>query len=829
MPNIHDCLDLAVQGGGLSRSHADQAKVEYDQLVARYETVMPRHQAEVTARANLKEATSRARRSRRHMVLNQLQTLQRIKSLLGDMNDPSKAVLDMFETTPGSAYKGQNFEFSWRSIRARIRHDLREALEEVGTNVFTSSKNPAMLSDIMRELHGQSTGSVNAKAYSDAITGVQGWLRQMYNAHGGDIGELANYGTRHTHDGRAIEAAGFDTWRGEIFDKLDWSRIVDLGTGKPFVVAKGARPMQAEADAFLKRIYDNIVTGGWNTREAGLTQGGKALYKKHDDARVLHFKDGDTWMAYNKVYGDGDPLTAIVSSLDQMGREIALMKVFGPNPNAGLEFAIQTTQKRAATSGNPKLRKRVEASAKHARVLMHHATGLNNQAVHEGWAKGFSTSRHLLVATRLGSAIWSSVTDLATITSGSVAMGRNPANILTHAVKMMSSTASVKSAARAGFALETLMSVGTSSARMTNDVVANDIASRMSGFVIRAQGLAAWTDRMRLAVQMDTAGHLADNVGRSFADVDPMLRNLMERNGITARDWEALSEPGALFKQGDADFVAPYWWLEHQSTLPRAEAEGLAIRLQAALEDQQELFVPSKRLRSTGAVMGDTRPGTVIGELARSSVGFKNYVLSLTMGQIHLFNSLPSPQAKAGYLATMLSSTLILGALAIQLKEMVKARDPRPMDSNAFWLAAMLQGGGLGIFGDFFFSEQNRFGGGLATTIAGPLVGTVADFANFGASNIKLAADGKETKFGGDGADLVRRNTPVLSSFWPTRVAYDRLVADRLQMMLDPDAEARMRRAEKSQERTFGNASWWQRGQTAPSRAPDFSNILGDR
>jgi len=534
-------------------------------------------------------------------------------------------------------------------------------------------------------------------------------------------------------------------------------------------------------------------------------------------------------MEYNTAFGDGDPLTAVVGSLDQMTREIALMKVFGPNPNAGLEYAIQTIEKRVSTSGNAKLRARAEASAKQARVLMHHATGANNQAVHEGWAKALSTVRHINVATKLGSAVVSSVTDLATITSGAVAMGRNPAGMLGQAVSMMFSQASVKSAARMGFTADTLLSLGTSSARLTNDVVANDIASRLSGFTIRASGLSYWTDRIRIAVQMETAGHLADNVGRAFDDVDPMLRNLMERNGITARDWTALSEPAALAKKGDADFLAPFWWLEHQTTLPRLEAEGLALRLQAALQDQQEMFVPSKRMRATGALIGDSRPGTFGGELLRSSGGFKNYALSLTMGQIYLFNSLPSPQAKAGYLATMLTSTLILGALAMQMKELVKGRDPRPMDENAFWLAAMLQGGGLGIFGDFFFSEQNRFGGGLETTIAGPVVGTASEFLKVGASNIKLATDGKDTQFGGDLAGLVRYNTPVASSYWPTRVAFDRLVADRLQMMLDPEAEARMRRQEKNQKRTYGNASWWQRGQTAPSRAPDFSNILGDR
>lgn len=829
MANIHDCLARAVDAGELNKDHADAAASEFDQLVARYEQAMPRHQAEVTARAQLKEATSRARRSRRHAVLNQLQTLHRIKTLLNKVKDPSKAILDMFETTPGSGFEGENVRFMQDAIQARIRTDIREFLEQAGLNVLGNSRNPALMREVIRALHGQATENVNAQQMADAVRGVQKWLRQMFNAHGGDIGEIADYGVKHTHDGRKIEAAGFEAWKDAIYDRLDWSRIIDLGTGKPFVVAKGARPYRAEAEAFLQRIYDNITTAGWKDREPAMTFGGKALYNKHAEPRQLHFNDGDAWMAYNAEFGQSDPFTAMIGGLDALGREIALMKVFGPNPNAGLEFAIQVLTKRVADSGNAKLKARIEASNKRARVLMNHATGAINQSENEFWGRAMSSVRHLNVSTKLGSAVVSAVSDLATMTSGSIAMGRNPANLLGNAVSMVFANGTRQTAARMGFTAETLLSMMSSSSRLTNDEVANDLASRLSGFTIRASGLSRWTDAMRLAVQMENAGHLADNVGKVFDDLDPMIGQQLRRHGITAKDWGHLSQADGLFRKGDADFLAPFWWLEHQTTLPRNEAEGLALRLQASILDQVELFVPSKRMRASAGIIGDNRPGTPIGELARSTAGFKNYAMSLTMGQIHLFNALPTPQAKGAYLATMASSTLIMGALAVQLKELVKGRDPQPMDSGAFWLAATLQGGGLGIFGDFAFSEQNRFGGGLEQTLAGPVAGLAGDVMRLPVSNFKLALEGKDTKLGRDTATLLRYNTPVASSFWPTRVAFDRLVADRIQMMLDPEAEASMRRQEANQIRNRGNASWWERGTLAPRRAPEFPNVTGDR
>ena len=827
MANIHDCLARAVDAGELKQDHAEAAASEFDQLVARYEQAMPRHQAEVSARADLKEATSKARRSRRHMVLNQLQTLQRIKALLTEATDPSKAILDMFETTPGSGFKGENVRFIQEAIQARIRNDMREFLEQTGVGVLGKSKDPAMMRDVIRELHGQSTQSATAKEYAAAVLKVKTWLRQTFNAHGGDIGEIADHGVRHSHDGRKIEEAGFNAWKDAIYDRLDWSRIIDLSTGKAFAVAKGARPYRAEAEAFLQRIYDNITSNGWEGREPAMRFGGKALYNRHAEPRQLHFNDGDAWMEYNAEFGTTDPFTALVGGMDAMARDISLMKVFGPNPTAGLEFAIQVLQKRVSTSGNPKLRASVEKSAKKARVQMNHATGAINQAEDEFWGRAFSTVRHVNVSTKLGSAVVSAVSDLATLTAGSVAMGRNPANMLGNAVSMVFANATRESAARMGFTAETLLTMMSSSARLTNDEVANDWASRLSGFTIRASGLGRWTDGMRLAVQMENAGHLADNVGRSFDDLDPMIRQQIERHGITASDWQHLSDPAALFNEGKGDFLTPFWWLEHQTTLPRGEAEGLALRLQASIQDQVELFVPSKRVRGSRFWIGDSRPGTFSGELLRSTAGFKNYAVSLTMGQIHLFNALPTPQTKAAYLVTMASSTLIMGALAVQLKEMVKGRDPQPMDTPKFWLAAQLQGGGLGIFGDFVFSEKNRFGSGLAETLAGPVASLAADAIRIPVSNFNLAIEGKDTKFGRDAANFLRYNTPVASSFWPTRLAFDRLVFDQLQMMLDPEADAQMRRAEQNQIRNRGNASWWSRGTSLPDRAPDLSNVTG--
>ena len=140
----------------------------------------------------------------------------------------------------------------------------------------------------------------------------------------------------------------------------------------------------------------------------------------------------------------------------------------------------------------------------------------------------------------------------------------------------------------------------------------------------------------------------------------------------------------------------------------------------------------------------------------------------------------------------LLTST-VLGAMAMALKDMAAGRDPRRWtDEETYldpdvWGAALLQAGGLGIYGDFLCANTNRFGGGLASTVAGPLVERVNTLRNFTVGNAQQLIQGKPTNFGEEGVKLLRQNTPG-GTLWYLRLAYERMLLDQLQMMVDPDA-----------------------------------------
>ncbi len=672
MANMHDCLQVAMDNGEIDIVRAKEAQRAFAELVDRYSASMPRHAAEAAAAEDLKVATRRAANSRAHAVIEQLKTAQRNNAIYGAPDATPNLLIRNLEHT----------RFERDGIMKQIHGDIAEFLRENARDLKGDPRNKALLGDVVRELHGEKTGSARAAQMAQGIQRAQTRLRTLFNAHGGDIGELADFGLPHAHDVTKLRKAGFAAWRDDVFDKIDWTRITDNSTGKPFSI--GGRPNRAAADRFLKDVYEGIVTRGWNTREAGFAPGGKALYNQRADSRVLHFKNADLWMQYNQRFGRANPFDSIVSHLDGLARDIALMRSFGPNPQAGLDHALQVLQKRANLALDDRMANALNAKSKLAKAMLGQMDGSANVPANHAWAAFFAGTRQMLTSAQLGSASLSAVTDFATVRMAAKAVGMNPDNTISRALRLMASQASREEALAMGYVADTLADAGSASARYLGDVWSPEISERFSNFVMKASGLNHWTDMNRIAFQMEFGAHLAQQVGKTFADMDPLLRKALEMGGITADDWAKIADPEALFTTPNGSkFIVTRHWLEATS-LPRAEAEGLAIRLQAVFEEQMEFAIPSVSLEGRAKFIGDSAPGTVGGELLRSSAMYKNYAISLTLNQYRRIMALENNVTRAIYAAQLVGGMTLMGALAVQLKEIFKGRDPRPMDDTGF-------------------------------------------------------------------------------------------------------------------------------------------------
>lgn len=150
------------------------------------------------------------------------------------------------------------------------------------------------------------------------------------------------------------------------------------------------------------------------------------------------------------------------------------------------------------------------------------------------------------------------------------------------------------------------------------------------------------------------------------------------------------------------------------------------------------------------------------------------------------------------------------------------------MDSPEFWTAAVLQGGGLGIYGDFLFSDANRFDRGLAETMAGPVVGFANDVRRLTVGNLMQSTGERPTNAGREAVNFLRRYTPA-GSVWYMRLVYERAILDRLQDLADPRAARSWRSQQLRFRRDFGQDYWWRPGRAAPDRAPDLGAAFEGR
>jgi hypothetical protein len=116
--------------------------------------------------------------------------------------------------------------------------------------------------------------------------------------------------------------------------------------------------------------------------------------------------------------------------------------------------------------------------------------------------------------------------------------------------------------------------------------------------------------------------------------------------------------------------------------------------------------------------------------MASMFMQFKSWPLAV-INQIHgreLYSSLSKTQ-KAANIGWLLAFSAAGGMFRMMVRDVTNGnpiRDPRDPRTMA---AALAQGGGVGLLGDFLFGETNRMGGGLLDTLAGPVMGDANQLA----------------------------------------------------------------------------------------------------
>lgn len=299
---------------------------------------------------------------------------------------------------------------------------------------------------------------------------------------------------------------------------------------------------------------------------------------------------------------------------------------------------------------------------------------------------------------------------------------------------------------------------------------------------------------------------LADKGAQRLKGIDEFRRRADER---------------AARRQAVADRIANNVAPDMSHARVRARQQAATRLLATVLEETDTAVIePGARERTISG--GQMQRGTWKGELTRSFFLFKSFPMAMIMRHWERGMSMPNTGGKAAYLATLMAATTVMGMASLQVSELLAGRDPRNMNPAAKggtrnWIAAMLKGGSLGIYGDFLFSDATQHGGSPLATLEGPVLGEVEDMFNLTQGNIMRAAQGKKTHFGAEAVKMVKGNTPG-ASLWYAKSALDHLIFQRLQEYFSPGYLSSMRARARQQ---FNQTYWWDPGDPTPDRVPD--------
>ena len=592
---------------------------------------------------------------------------------------------------------------------------------------------------------------------------------------------------RASHDPSKLTKVGKDAWVNYMSEggRINWSKTAN---------GDFANADDAAKRSFLERSYQAIVTGNRigsdKTELSKAFTGSKNLAKARSESAVFTFKDADTWYEYDQQFGRGSLREAFVQDLQGSMRSIALLEQFGTNP----EELFKRVQKKLLDKHQNDLKKSQRLQRKNSilnfNAMLAEVTGDVNIGSHTKLARYLHFYRAIQTMAKLGGAAVSAFSDVAFMASNRMYQGRSLMDAwgdsFSALFRGMNQGEMREFADRLGVGLESQLGDFMSRFNASDDIPGN--TSKLLNKFFKLNLLQPWTEANKRGVTLMIANDLGREAGKTFDNLAPDLQRLLSIYGIDAVKWNAVRK-GVKKGPDGRDYIVP-------GEIPDESVRENMFNL---LTNEAEFSVPSPGARERAILRQGYRPGTFAGEAIRFVGQFKSFgVLGITknIGR-HAYGTGAKSKREVfargvggnlGLINTIVGTTT-MGYFVMQAKEVMKGREPRPASPEAF-LAAALQGGGLGIYGDFLFGRATRFGGGTLETAIGPGIS-----AGFEALDLMLRYRDQlltgDEDVRGDAVRFLKSNTPLANLFY-TQQALDYMIWYQLQETINPGYLQRM-------------------------------------
>ncbi len=835
-PKCRQAVDEAAKALGRAIPTAKQYQEIEDQISASMRNLARRdpagwqsltrdQQMTLAAKSLMEDIAAQAQRkldNAERQVLRIAETEQRIEALKeaygGTRADALKRdyeLTDMATTADRKIAQG--------SLLSLIEASADRTGAGLGRNILMrvfDAENPIMTRDIVAEIFKNADGhtanapaKIAARAWLDTIEG----LRTRFNAAGGDVGKLEYGYVPQPHNLTKIRKAGRETWALVTMQYLDRSR---------YLLEDGSRMSDSQVLDMLHNAYETISTSGLNKSEPGAFKGTGARANRGGDSRQIHFADGAAWSEYMKAFGSGSVYDSMMAHIGGITRDIGLIERYGPdaNANARLQHDLVTREDAPAVTAGEKAGSvfRIEPE-----TYWNMISGVTGAPKNEPLANTMQMVRNFQVASKLGAAVVSSVTDLGTLAM-TTGYNRLPYWQLIKDIGANFTKDGREFMASHGMIAESLASTVN---RWSGDNIGATWSGKMANSVMKLSLLNAWTDGLRQGFTMSMNAGLARMAEKQWGALNEFDRSRLTRAGITESDWTVLNG------------IAPENYKGRKLLTPQTikasgheQANSIAAKVFGLIHDESEFAVVNPDLATRAiSTFGGQQAGTAAGEIARTVMQFKSFPIAMmTRHWSRLFegdhgaDGAPLMANRVAYGMALAATTAGLGAIATQEKQLLAGKDPIDMTKGRFWAKAIAQGGGLSIFGDLFLIDPANSATDSATTaiknLAGPTVGTVTDLALKSITeNIWQEMEGKDSHWQAELFAWGKGQIPGANLWW-LKPMIEHGMTNAWNEGMSPGY---LSRVQQRSQKDWGNRFWWKPDEGMPGRAPDLEAALG--
>ncbi|OGW25975.1 MAG: hypothetical protein A2X59_04400 [Nitrospirae bacterium GWC2_42_7] len=701
-----------------------------------------------------------------------------------------------------------------------------------------------------------SSGSDAAKFFVENLSKWAERSRLRKNALGADIGKLHDWGIFHIWSAENTTIAGLsikekamlvapdklisqdrknalyakakNTWITEALQRADPARY-EIPEGKSF------------ADV-LSEIFESIRTGGLNK---GPAVGSGSTLRSMEAHRELHFKSALDWYEFNKKFGATDIIGIVTQAVRSNARETALMEVFSWDYNNVFKATLAQAASNDAIQPGWKSQKYVSFTKYIWAELTNEANSPEGAsgAIIARWFQGL---RSWTVATKGGHILLSQPNDIGIYKTIAQTDGLGVGDALRFFAKALQplNKETIDAARQAGIASQAVLNdVGV---RYGESIRGSEISNRVANAVLKASGVEYWTNAGKHGFQMAIGFDLAKAAELPYKDLSKPVIGMLKRYGIGEAEWKIIQQAEAVEIGRDKILTPIAIHIMQESPAIEAIADPAArqkamddirmtsIKVAGMMTQEANIGIVSPGARELAAMHQGTKPGTFPGEMLRTVMLFKAFSASMftkVLPRVMHSDDVGLSRLKIG--AQFAVAMMVLGGISYQLKSIVLGKNPMEMfDEDGiphakFWMAAAAQSGGLGIFGDFLFSDFSRFGADVGSTFAGPVIsGPATDLVKFTLGNARKEFMGKDVEWTADAIEKSKRNLFGFLNVWYMTAAINHMLYYQIQDAKNPGY---LRRMKSRVERETGQDWWWNPEERLPENAPDLGAAFGAR